>query len=272
MMKNFYACLITAITLQIICTQICNAQSDVINLKPAPAKITIDGDLQEWGDSLTYFNNDAQINYSIANDKDNLYLAFKTNDPVYQAKILKYGVTFSIDTKGKKRSTYNITFPMQEDQSKSFGSTSEDQERKLAAGLTKLRKLKVEGFKDVEYDQITIDNTYGFKVAINYDDHGFLVYEEAVPLTLLHADDLKKNEWAFNIKINGVQKTESANNSTEPNAMGGGRGGRRGGGGGGMGGGGRGGRGGGGFANNRAPADASAKSIDFWGKFYLAKQ
>lgn len=269
-MKKAYAYLIAVLTAQLIAVNLCHAQSAAIDLKSAPANVTIDGSLQEWGDSLSYYNSETQVNYTLANDKNNLYLVLKTNDPVVQSKILTSGITLSIDTKARKKSSYSVTFPMQTEENKTFGTSSADQEKKLEAGLTKLRKLQVDGFKDVEYDQITIDNTYGFKVAINYDNHGYLVYEEAIPLALFHADDVKKNEWAFNIKINGQQKAGLKNDSSEPmknTAMGGGgRGGHRGGGGGG----GRG-RGGAGAAHENSPSDPSSKSVDFWGKFYLSK-
>lgn len=268
-MKNLYPCLITAIAMQLITVNLCNAQSAAITLKSVPANVVIDGNLQEWGDSLSYYNDATQVNYTLANDKDHLYLVLKTNDSVEQAKILRSGVTFSIDTKARKKSSYSVTFPMYQEENKSFGSTGADQEKKLEAGLTKLRKIQVEGFKDVEYDQITIDNTYGFKVAIEYDNRGYLVYEEAIPLALLHADELKKNVWAFNIKINGQQRAALKTNTDEAGRNTG-MGGRGGGGRGGRGGaGGRGGRGGG-FSNGNTPNNPSSGSMDFWGKFYLA--
>ena len=241
-------------------------------LKPAPANISIDGSLTEWGDSLSYYNNETQVNYTFANDKDNLYLVLKTNNPVLEDKILASGITLSIDTKGKKKSSYSVTFPVQEQQGKAFGDVNTAQDKKLEIGLTKLRRLKADGFKDVEYDLITLQNTYGFKAAVNYNAHGFLVYEEAIPLALFHADDLKKNEWAFNIQINGHQSAKKDdNNEGRSSAMGGGRGGGRGGSSGGRGGG----RGGAGRRSGEGDDEdtngASSKSVDFWGKFILAK-
>jgi hypothetical protein len=264
--------------LQFIQPGACTAQTASLKLKPAPANVAIDGSLSEWGDSLTYYNTESMVNYTLSNDKDNLYLVLKTNDPEQQHKILNSGVTLAIDAKDRKKATYTVTFPVQEDQEKLSGSSSADQEKRLEAGLTKLRKLKVDGFKDVEYDLITLENTYGFKAAIDYDAHGFLIYEEAIPLSLFHADDLKKGEWTFNIKINGHQKAAAtdADGNTKDAASsggGGGRGGhsRGGGGGGGMGGGGgRGGHNHGTGADDANPEEREAsKSVDFWGKFYL---
>jgi uncharacterized membrane protein YgcG len=119
----------------------------------------------------------------------------------------------------------------------------------------------------VESDIFTLENTYGFRVSINYDTHGFLVYEEVIPLKLFHADELKKNEWAFNIKINGDQSTikkQADDQDGNLNTNAGGGGGRRGGGGIG---------GGGGRSHTLAEhVKATGDPIDFWGKFTLAKE
>jgi uncharacterized membrane protein YgcG len=271
-MKKLPIYLAIILAVQLLHTNICNAQNATLNLKPAPANVVIDGSLSEWGDSLSYYNSETEINYTLANDKDNLYLVLKTKDPVEQAKILHSGITLGIDTKGKKKAAYSVTFPVQDNEGKLSGNSNAAQEKKLEVVLTRLRKIKAEGFKDVDYDLITLENTYGFKIALNFDPKGFLVYEESIPLALFHADDLKKNEWAFNITINGAQKKDDADDQAKNSPMGGGKG-RRGGGGGGGGFSGGGGRG----NHNKATTDdddndsdgASAKSIAFSGKFYL---
>jgi hypothetical protein len=254
-------------------------------LQAPPSNIVIDGSIKEWGDSLRYYNAEKRINYALANDKDNLYMAIRVIDRSEQTRILRAGITLSINTKGKKKEGYSITFPvntsgnstplnLQKDDSGDI--TKQDHDALMQAVLTVLRGIKVEGFKDIEGDMITTSNTYGIKTAIDYDDKDYLVCEAAIPLKLLHADDVAKTEWAFNFKINGI--TKPAAPEGESQGSGGGRGGR-GGGGGGMGGGGRGGHGGGGGRGGRgggagaASSDNSTlfKSEDFWEKFYLAK-
>ena len=138
---------------------------------------------------------------------------------------------------------------------------------------TTLRGIKVEGFKDVEYDIITTANTYGIKTGLNYDVAGNLICELAIPLKFFHADIHSKNEWLFNVKINGFVPPAGQNSAASTT----GRGSMGGGGRGGMGGGGRGGMGGGRNGTTNATkstgnTDASAtKTVDFSGKFYLAK-
>jgi uncharacterized membrane protein YgcG len=284
-MKVFFPCLTFAIIGQLFLISICNAQSNkstVGTLQAPPPNIAIDGDVKEWGDSLRYYNTEKHINYAIANDQDNIYMAIRITDRLDQRKILKAGITFSVDPKGKKKETFSITFPLnvqggtpvlaalKEDNS---DITQQDRDELMRERLTTLRGIKVVGFKDIEDDMITTSNTYGIKTAINYDDNGNLVCEAAIPLKFFHADDPTKNEWAFNLKINGV--TRPTTNKDPEQSGEGGRGGRGGSGGGFGGGGGGGGRHGskGGSHSEAFGGDAQElyKSEDFWTKFYLAK-
>lgn len=255
-------------------------------LQAPPADIKVDGDLKEWGDSLRYFNEEKKLNYTLANDKENLYVTMRLNDRSEQTRVLGAGLTLSIDTKGKKKGTFMLTFPMAEAGDKpnmammarkpgEENVTQEDRDQLLRARLTKLREIKVVGFKDIEGDVITTTNTYGIKAAINYDANGYLVYEASVPLKFFGDYKADKDQWAFNLKINGLTKPEIKEGS--PGAGGPPGGGMGGGmrGGGGMGGGGR--RGGGGMRGGGAPDGQNQgndkadlfKSVDFWEKFYL---
>ena len=250
-------------------------------LAPPPANISIDGTLKDWGDSLRYYNEEKKLNYSLANDNENIYMAIRINDRTEQARILNAGLTWSINTKGKKKEDYSITFPVADPNSMNESlkngladPNADDQdnsrEQMRRARLTRLRNIKVTGFKDIEGDMITTANTYGIKVAIDFDNNGYLIYEAAIPLKFFHVDDPSKNEWAFNFKINGIQRPpQHAEGEGRSEGMRGG--GMRGG----MGGGGMrgGGRRGGMDGGNYTPADHNlmSKSEDFWEKFYLAK-
>jgi uncharacterized membrane protein YgcG len=271
--------------IQLSSVSLSNAQSTTTATLQAPPKnIIVDGSIKEWGDSLHYFNAERQINYDLANSKDTLYMAVRVNDKSEQVRILKAGLTLGINTKGKKKEIFSITFPLNTAESgpllgqqKDDGGdiTKQDRDDLKAAMLTSLRGIKVEGFKDIEGNMITTSNTYGIKTGIDYDDKGYLICEAAIPLALFHDD--AKAEWAFNFKINGIVRPAAP--AGENQESGGGRGGRGGGMGGGGGRGGRGGGGGGGRGGRGGnPGGAAAtdrsvlsKSEDFWEKFYLAK-
>lgn len=288
-MKTLFAVLLHIGTLSFLISTTTFAQDKIAanKLLPPPSNIVIDGDLKDWGDSLRYYNRDKQLNYALANDQDNLYMAIRINDRSEQIRVLRAGLTLSIDTRGKKKETFTMTFPVGDQSAQGLAENAQDlqggnndikqgdREELMKAKLTKLREIKVTGFKDIESETMTTSNTYGFKVAIDYDKDGNLVYEAAIPLKFFHADDLSKNEWAFNFKINGITRPgqDKDNGNHEGMTRGGGAGGFGGGGGGrgGRMGGGRGGRTGGG--GNNAPVDRSelSKSVDFWEKYYLSK-
>jgi hypothetical protein len=283
-MKKHSLRLVLTIILQISAVLVCRAQASKPasnSLQPPPPNIVIDGDAKEWGDSLRYFNADKNISFSLANDKENLYMAMRISDRSQQIRVLRSGITFSIDTKGKKKESFSLTFPLNVQGSTpamdvhglSNDVTQADRDDLLKERLTTLRGIKVEGFKDIEGDMITTSNTYGIQTAINYDDKGNLVYEAAIPLKFFHADNITKNEWAFNFKINELQRPAAGEG--EDHERSGGRGGRSAGssfGGGGGGRGGHGGRSGGrGGAGGSAGQGEMFKSVDFWEKFFLAK-
>lgn len=283
-MKHCTPMLLLALILVTTGTVKAQSSKTIGNMQPPPANIIIDGNLSEWGDSLRYLSEEKKIPYTLANDQQNLYVAIRINDRLEQARIINAGITLSIDPKGKKKETFTMTFPLSEPGSKpQFGFrkddngelTQQDRDELARERLTTLRDIKVTGFKDIEYDMITTSNTYGIKAAINYDADGDLIYEAAIPLKFFHVDSSSKNEWAFNFKINGMQRNASSGQGgeTQGGGMGSGRGGR----GGGMGGGGRmGGRGGRGggvgrVGSNNTDNSELFKSVDFWEKFNLAK-
>jgi hypothetical protein len=280
-MKIPYPKLTLAFIIQLSAIGIANAQSGkqtTGTLQSPPTKIAVDGDIKEWGDSLRYYNAEKQLNYALANDKDNLYMAIKIVDRAEQTKVLKEGLTLSIDPKGKKKETFSITFPLNvqggspvvDAKNIDMGQiTQEERDQLQQERITTLRGIKVAGFKDIEGDMITTSNTYGIQTAINYDDAGDLICEAAIPLKFFHADGSAKSEWAFNFKINGIKRPAPSDADAGQQSQGG-HGGRGGGGGGG----GRGGHGGKGGANKSGLGEDQtemAKSEDFWEKFYLAK-
>ncbi|NVM64040.1 hypothetical protein FHW88_002329 [Mucilaginibacter sp. SG538B] len=286
-MKKASPAFVLALTAQLLAAHHSSAQSTKNSLQGPPANINIDGDLKEWGDSLRYYNEEKRLNYALANDKDYLYAAIRISDRLDKMKVLNAGITISIDPKGKKKDSFMLTFPLAApDEKPEFARpkddngeiTQADRDELMRERITKLRYIKVVGFKDIDGDMITTSNTYGIKTAINYDANGDLVYEAAIPLSFFHAgNDAFKNEWAFNFKINGFQRPAGTGGGEQDGGSfdgGGGRGGRGGmGGGGGRGG--RGSRGGMGGGAGRGAAGGSgemSKSVDFWEKYYLSSK
>lgn len=188
---------ITPIALVFITSIAAKAQDmPQVSSKAAPVHIIIDGQIKEWGDSLNYYSPAERLNYSIANTKDTLYVAVKIYDRSEVARIMHGGITFAFDPKGKKKETYSITFPLNvgkaaepafehDHQGDEDTISQADREELMRERITTLRGIKVTGFKDVEDENITTSNTYGFQTAIDFDESGNLICEAAIPMHFL---------------------------------------------------------------------------------------
>nr|WP_294796492.1 hypothetical protein [uncultured Mucilaginibacter sp.] len=185
----------------------CTAQTPVV--KQSPAGVIIDGNSAEWGKDLFTLNGKAKLSYIISYDKDNLFVVLKTNDGARQSSILGAGVTLSMDTHGKKKTEYAITFPVGEKGDSQEYLNLFPEQISAQAALSKNRKIKVAGFKDITDEYLSTVNPFGIKVGIGYDEAGYLVYEAAIPL-ILFKESLATKELAFNIKVNGLEKTKQA--------------------------------------------------------------
>ncbi len=201
-MKYFLSSLICVVSAQLLSSNIVFAQT--LNLKIAPANIIIDGNIKEWGDSLAYTDDKTKLDYTLANDNDNLYLVIKTKNKEQQTDILGAGITFNVDVKGRNKITYAITYPERSFDQNSFINMDSDQVQ-LQIQSALYRRIKVDGFSDIDKSLISTSNPNGIRIAIGYDASGYLIYEEIIPLTLFHAEKYLDKEWAFNIKLNGLE-------------------------------------------------------------------
>ncbi len=79
----------------------------------APANIVIDGKATEWGLSYQAYNKATEIFYTIANDKDNLYLIIHAEKAPIIEKIVESGIEFKINkTKKNTKNSLSVLFPL----------------------------------------------------------------------------------------------------------------------------------------------------------------
>jgi len=239
----------------------------------APAAIKIDGKHTEWGE-LPAYNKNTTLRYTLANDAQNLYLAITCTDQSNISKLLGGGLTFTVNTEGKKKEKDAAIFvyPMQGRGGgmRGFrmggnrgGQGTAPDTTVIVAGykqsVAAAKELSVTGVKEITDTLVSIYNTYGIKTGITFDARGKMYYELAIPLNLLQLSADKATELAYNLKLNGIQ---FGGGNRENIRIGGDGGNRQGGG---FGGGGNGGGfGGGAFMEMMTPTD-------FWGKYKLAK-
>ncbi|MEX8549252.1 MAG: hypothetical protein V5804_16750 [Mucilaginibacter sp.] len=283
-MKAFPFVFSSALLLSFMIRADAQSKSGLKTLKAPPHPITVDGNLKDWGDSLSYTSEAKHINYGLASDKENLYFAVRIQNRAQQEQAMRNGITLSFNPEGKKKETYSLTFPSPDQDENSIfimpkadnavtqqQLKQEDQEERRKAELLKLRDIDVKGFKDIETDHISTANTYGIKTVLNFDEQGALVYEAAIPIKMLHNDNSNGKPWMFDIKINSFTAPKGSHDGLTPagNAGGMGGGGMRGGGMGGTGGGGgrRGGGMGGGGQGSYGGGNDQGKAVEIKDKF-----
>lgn len=271
----------------------------------APHAVKIDGKNFEWTASDFSVNKRTNISYILSNDDKNLYLVIKSTDVLNNNKIMAGGITFSVNPDGKKKEKESITltYPiihrtamrggpggggrgqfraMGMAMGAGGGQPNTKQRDSIMASMQKTqlgqaKEIKIRGFKNTTDTLVSIYNEFGIKAFANIEKDNSFFYEVAIPLEALGISTAAPKEFAYNIRINGLQL-----NGFDGGGGGGGRGGFEGGGGGGGtvvvsggGGGGRGGFGGGGrggFGGGGFNFQELMSPTDFWGKYTLSKK
>jgi len=273
----------------------------------APQLTKADGRNTEWANATFAQNKATGISYLISNDDKNLYLVVKSSDIGNNTKILAGGITFSVNPDGKKKDkeSLTLTYPLiNRAQFRRGGQgapggggggagrvtvggrpvggmggpggvqlTSKQRDSAMAAmqktQLAQVKEIKIKGFKKTTDTLVSIYNDLGIRAAASIDKDNVFFYEAAIPLEELGLTMDNAKEFAYNVKLNGLQLP-----GMDFNRGGGGGGGFGGGGGGnqvtirtgGPGGGGGGPRGGG------IDFQALISPTDFWGKYTLTKK
>lgn len=225
----------------------------------APAKVKVDGKLNEWSEGFKAYNRNTRLLYTLANDEKNIYLIAKSTDFTTKAKIIAGGIDLIINTEGKKKDkdAPSVTFPVIEHPERLGGNISDRFENRNAGADTQLmhqlhmrtiiaaKQIRVLNIKGITDTLISVYNTDGIKTAINFDTDGGLTFEMAIPLRMMNLTPESAQELAYHIVMNGFQPEGGV--------------------------GGVGGGGGDGGPNTLNMLDLVTPS-DFWGKYTLAKK
>jgi len=135
------------------------------------------------------------VAYATSNDKENLYITMQTGDPLTQVKILKQGMTVSIDTGGDKEAEYNIHYPLPNEQNLNdlfTGSESSLQlsryfDRNIRKCAHDCNQMTLEGFPDCSGGYVVSQSLpCGISVKLSIDEYKQLVWEAVVPFSVLY--------------------------------------------------------------------------------------
>jgi len=205
--------MINAITLK--AQKLPNTQERPVTI---PSDVKVDGILNEWSNKLQAFNKSTDIYYTLAHDKQNLYLAVQASDIDIIKKIMKGGVRLTICTSGQRNDPdpLTVTFPVfPADYERSFtylfnkyidagknkGNTDSIVNvinKTIASGQ---KQIKIKGFKAINDSLISIYNTQGMKAMTLIDNKAVFTYELIVPLELI--EPIARKEIAYNIMLTG---------------------------------------------------------------------
>lgn len=202
-----------------------NVQKQSVRL---PASYNIDGKATEWNDQYQAFNKATEIYYTLANDDKNLYLVVMAAKPSILSKIMRGGITVTINSSNKKdfKGSATITYPIVKpsdmraiqreiykadqpgDVNLSADAFLRRQDSTMAAVNRKLlfiiKEIGVSNLHGVTDSTLSIYNQYGMKAFLSIGNKNNLVYELQIPLELL---GLSRNvkDIAYNIRLNGLQ-------------------------------------------------------------------
>jgi hypothetical protein len=175
---------------------------------PAPSQtgswqqrpLIIDGSDEDWTKPLLFSNRKEKLNYTISNDKDNLYILVSTRSPQEQQKIIQGGMTVWINNQADKNeaTSVGIGFPLDSRKNRERNLMAEarpGQYKNKPITLDDLREYSLYGFKSdsiesLEYGQT---NEEGVQVRIDYNKEGDLIYEASVPLSTLYPQNTSHN-------------------------------------------------------------------------------
>jgi len=174
----------------------------------APAAVKIDGKVTEW--DFKAYNNATDVFYTIAHDDENIYLAIKVTDEFIVRKILSGGITFVINSVGKKtdEGAATIRYPLFNYKNKpdikfSLRAVPADSVNYFISANNKNfasngKFLRTAGIKGVD-TLLSVYNTDGISLASSFNKELHYNYELSIARKLVK--DAVNSDGKFNYKI-----------------------------------------------------------------------
>lgn len=208
-----FAALLALLQMAAYAQKLPNVQKDALL---APANIKIDGKANEWPAEFKAFNKATLINYTMANNQENLYLVVQSDNRDVIGKILSGGITLIIKSRNKdqKLKPVSLTFPIIERMEKSeilnmMKNKEVNQDSMLKAVNARInlnsKEIKISGFQQLTDSTLSVYNEEGIKAASAADSKRSWTYELQLPVKYFsHLLDTN-NAFDYKIILNGVQ-------------------------------------------------------------------
>ncbi len=198
--------------------------------------LVIDGDNPDWPSPYPNYDAKAKIAYATSNDGRYIYLTVETGDELTQMKMLRAGMTVSIDTDGKKGDTYNINFPLESDnmplempepdgKQHAAMHTEQQMRQQVKKGLEHTTQYSLSGFGSCDGGySISQVAPCGIKLAMKLNSYKELVWEAAIPVkAIFNRDSLNATDAGKTINmcvaVNAIKPPKSAPVENANNGM-----------------------------------------------------
>jgi hypothetical protein len=185
-----------------------------------PANLKVEGKTTEWNSQFQAYNKSTEIFYTI-DDDDRLYLIVHCKQPDVITKIIRGGVTFTVNPSTHKHDAngIDITYPLL-NKNDAFFVGKEDQTfpdtikanmhhdtimhilNKRFTGLSKM--IGITGIKAIADSVISVYNEYEIKVAARFDNKINFTYELSVPIKYLNFTKSGISKFSYHIALNGI--------------------------------------------------------------------
>ncbi|RFZ84063.1 hypothetical protein DYU05_00020 [Mucilaginibacter terrenus] len=185
----------------------------------APGDVKIDGISKEWSKKLQAHNRATGLNYTLANDVNNLYLVIQINDPVIINKVISAGITLSIKKNGNLNDVQSITYPYFDVNNKpqidvkntpkidSSKASKIKADSFMTANNQKLfeksRWIKVSGIKELD-TLMSVYNREGIKAAQRFDNQMNYTIELSIQLRHLGFSANTADKFEYKVTSNGA--------------------------------------------------------------------
>ncbi|GAB2987388.1 hypothetical protein GCM10027049_29080 [Mucilaginibacter puniceus] len=184
-----------------------------------PTNFKIDGKASEWNNVFQAYNSSIEAFYTIANDRDKLYLIVQVTDPLVIRKLVAGGLTFSINKSDsrKEKPLVAITYPIFEKKNipnvnwknKPVAATDPTTTFKLDSFMNVANKQVVDKSKEIKItgkllqdSVISVYNEVGIKAVSSFDNKIRYTYELLIPFDRIGLPAGQK-KFYYNIKLNG---------------------------------------------------------------------
>lgn len=203
------------------------------------------GNGEDWIEGM-YYDSESGIMYGLTNNQENLYVKMKFTNNILQQKVVRTGLTFWIDTLGKKNKQLGLTFPVKSSakipapdgrMARNQNSMRNPQRQidttifnsKYREGMQTIQLVNYfgEGRVDLLYNK----NEEGINAILRMDEENMLYYEAEISLQKIFPNPsifLKDSTqyFSFGIETGKIEMPSNGNGSGRPqmNLSGGGRG------------------------------------------------